>query len=108
MPSVPADILEPFLAAADAAASARPEVDADLARELMGEAAEVLHNSLALDHLDAHDRSVAIAALAADLTAADPGAALRARAAATDEDRDLHDAEGVRGAYLVVVQVLGL
>ena len=39
MVTVPSDILEPFLAAADAAASSRPEVDAELARELMMEAA---------------------------------------------------------------------
>lgn len=106
MSSVPADLLAPFLVAADAAAASRPEVDADLARELMGEAAEVLHNGVVLDHLDADDRAVVIAALAEDLTASDPGAAVRARAAALDPT--LHDPDGVRGAYLVAVQVLGL
>lgn len=49
---------------------------------------------------------MAIAALAEDLTATDPGAAVRSRAASLDPT--LHDSEGVRGAYLVAVQVLGL
>jgi hypothetical protein len=110
MPSTaPPSILEPFLAAADAVASSRPDVDAETARELMGEAAGMLHDSLALDHLDEHDLRLAVAALAADLTDTDPGAAVRARAAAVaGDDPDLHDPDGVRGAYLVCVQVLGL
>lgn len=101
----PSDLLDPFLAAADSVGT-RPDVDAGLARELMAEAAQVLHNSLALDHLDAHDRTAAISALAADLTSLDPGAAVRARAA--DLDVTLHDPEGTRGSYLAAVQVLGL
>ncbi len=101
----PPDLLTPFLAAADSVGT-RPDVDPGLARELMAEAAQVLHNSLALDHLDAHDRALAISALAADLTSLDPGAAVRARAA--DLDVSLHDPEGTRGAYLAAVQVLGL
>ena len=108
MVTVPSDILEPFLAAADAAASSRPEVDAPGARELMTEAATMLHNSLALDHLDEHDHALAVAFLAADLTATDPTEAVRARATTIADDPALHDPEGVRGAYLVVIQVLGL
>lgn len=111
MPSTaPPVILEPFLAAADAAAASRVDVDVDVetARELMTEAAGMLHDSLALDHLDEHDLPLAVAALAADLTAADPGAAVRARAAAVGDEPDLHDPAGVRGAYLVAAQVLGL
>ena len=108
MVTVPSDILEPFLAAADAAASSRPEVDAAVARELMGEAAEMLHNSLALDHLDEHDHALAVAFLAADLTAPDPTEVVRARVTTIADDPALHDPEGVRGAYLVVIQVLGL
>ena len=108
MPSTtPPGILEPFLAAADAAASSRPDVDGETARELMAEAAGMLHDSLALDHLDEHDLPQVVAALAADLTAVDPGAAVRARAVAED-DPALHDPDGVRGTYLVAVQVLGL
>lgn len=106
MSSVPADLLGPFLAAATSAAASRSDVDADLARELMGEAARVLHDGVVLDHLDPDDRAVAIAALAEDLTATDPGAAARSRAASVDPT--LHDPDGVRGAYLVAVQVLGL
>lgn len=110
MPSTPPPaILDPFLAAADVAASSRADVDAETARELMAEAAGMLHDSLALDHLDEHDLALVVAALAADLTAADPGAALRARASAVaEEGPTLHDPAGVRGAYLVAVQVLGL
>jgi hypothetical protein len=107
MPStVPPTISAPFLAAA-AAASSRPDVDGETARELMAEAARMLHDSLALDHLDQHDLALAVAALADDLTTADPGAAVRARAAAVvDDDPALHDPAGVRGAYLVSAQVL--
>lgn len=110
MPSTaPPAILEPFLAAADSAASSRPDVDGETAREVMAEAAGMLHDSLALDHLDDHDLSLVVPALAADLTAADPGAALRARVAAVvDDDPGLHDPVGVRGAYAVAAQVLGL
>ena len=107
--TVPPSILQPFLAAADAAAATRPEVDAGLARELMGEAAEMLHNSLTLDHLDEHDLGVVVAALATALVAPDPTGAVRACAdAVTDDDPTLHDAGGVRAAYLVTRQVLGL
>lgn len=107
MSTVPLSILGPFLAAADAAAASRPEVDPDVARELMGEAAEMVHNSLALDHLDEHDLGFLVAALAADLVEPDPTEAARARAAAPP-DGSVHDPEGVRRAYLVVMQVLGL
>ena len=108
-PTAPTEILEPFLTAADGAAASRPDVDRQTARELMAEAAGMLHDSLALDHLDAHDLPLVVAALAADLTAADPGAAVRARAAGVaDGDPALHDADGARGAYLVSAQVLGL
>jgi hypothetical protein len=108
MVTVPPNILEPFLAAADAAAASRPEVDAEVARELMTEVAVMLHNSLALDHLDEHDHALTVSSLAADLTAPDPTEAVRARATTIAGDTDLHDAEGVRGAYLVVIQLLGL
>lgn len=110
MPSTaPPEILGPFLAAADSAASSRPDVDAETARELMAQAAGVLHDGLVLDHLDDHDLPLAVSALAADLTAVDPSAAVRARAAGVaDDDPDLHDPAGVRGAYAVSAQVLGL
>ncbi len=104
--TVPPQILDQFLAAADAAAAARPDVDADLARELMAEAATVLHNGLVLDDLDEHDLDLVVAALSTDLTSLDPGAAVRARAA--DVHETLHDPDRARAAYLVTVQVLGL
>ena len=108
-PTVPPAVLGPFLAAADEAARLREDVDRDVSRELMEEAAVMLHNSLALDDLDPHDLAVAVEALAADLTSVDPGAAVRARAAAVrDDDPALHDAGAVRGAYLVTVAVLQL
>ena len=105
----PAHLLEPFLAAADAAAAARDDVDVEVARQLMGEAATMLHNSLALDDLDPHDLDIVVAGLASDLVSVDPGAAVRARAAAlADGDPSLHDPDGVRGAYLVALAVLRL
>ncbi len=109
MATVPSNILEPFLAAADAVAVVRPDVDAGLARELMAGAAEMLHNGLVLDHLDEHDHRVVVAALAEDLTDVDPGAAVRARATTVaDDDPTLHEPAVARAAYLVTVQVLGL
>src|SRR5687767_3799390 len=105
----PAHLLDPFLAAADAVAREREGVDAETARELMGEAATLLHNSLALDDLDEHDLEVVVAGLASALVSEDPGDAVRSRAAAVGEDEpDLHDAVGVRAAYLVSASVLQL
>lgn len=106
---VPAHLLDPFLAAADATAAERPEVDLEVARELMAEAAGMLHDGLVLDDLDAHDLPLVVAALASDLVAPDPGAAMRAReaAVAADEGR-FHDPDLVRGAYLVAISTLRL
>jgi len=107
--TVPPTILEPFLAAADAVALRRDDVDREVARELMEEAATMLHNSLALDDLDEHDLRAAVAALSEALVALDPSAAVRACAAAVeDDDPTLHDPAGVRAAYLVAVSVLQL
>ena len=110
MPStVPTTILEPFLTAADEIARQREDVDREVARELMEEAATMLHNSLALDDLDEHDLHAAVAGLSEALVAPDPGEAVRARAAAVaDDDPTLHDPSGVRAAYLVSVSVLQL
>ena len=105
----PTRILDSFLTAADAAAASRPDVDGETAREVMAEAARLLHDSLALDHLDDHDQALVVDALAGDPTALDPTAAVRARAAAVaEDDPDLHDADGIRAAYLASAQVLGL
>ena len=67
--TVPPAILEPFLGAADEAARQRDDVDQDVARELMEEAATLLHNSLALDDLDDHDLRAAVAGLSGALVA---------------------------------------
>ena len=78
MPSSTAGpLFEEFLAAAEAVARARPEVDPEMAREVFHEAATLLDNGLALDGLDAHDTAAVVAGLCADLVAEDPGAAVR-------------------------------
>lgn len=102
-------LLEPFLATADAVVMARPDVDPDMAREVFVEAATLLHNGLVLDGLDAHDTDAVVAGLCGDLVDADPGAVIRERAQAISSDPgELHDPEGVAGAYLVAVQILQL
>jgi hypothetical protein len=98
-----------FLAAAEAVAQARPEVDLEMAREVFGEAATLLHNGLALDGLDGHDASAVVAGLCVDLVAEDPGGAVRARSqAALKAPGDLHDPEGVSAAYLTAAALLQL
>ncbi len=98
-----------FLAAAEAVAAARPEVDPADAREVLLEAATMLHNGLVLDHLDDHDADLVVAAMCEDLCAEDPAAALRTRAqAAVDEPGDLHDPDGAAGAYLTTVALFRL
>jgi len=97
-----------FLAAADAVARARPGVDLGTAREVMSEAATLLHDGLALDGLDEHDADVVVAGLCTALVAEDPGAAVRARSRAAAADPDLHDPDAVSAAYLVASSILQL
>jgi hypothetical protein len=98
-----------FAAAASAVAAARPEVDLETARELMDEAATMLHNSLALDSLSATDAAVVVRHLAADLTAVDRSTAVLARSLAVAEDPSGLDEPGiVAETYLVCAAVLGL
>ncbi len=97
-----------FLVAAEAVARDRPEVDAELAREVFLEAATLLHDGLALDGLDGHDTGVVVAGLCVDLVTEDPGGAVRARALAAPETPGLHDPDGVAAAYLVAAAVLQL
>src|SRR3954449_2609429 len=100
-------LLAPFLAAAESAAQARPEVDLDIARELLAEAAAMLHNGLAPDGLDEHDAGAVIDALCIDLVARDPGAAVRARAESTlTSGGDVHDAEAAWAASLTAAAIL--
>src|SRR4051795_7425146 len=98
-----------FLATAEAVARARPEVDLEMAREVFHEVATLLHNGLVLDDLDEHDAGAVVAGLCVDLVAADPGAAVRARAQATLEGPGgLHDPEGVFASYLNAAAILQL
>ena len=98
-----------FLATAEAVAQARPEVDLEMAREVFLEAATLLDNGLALDGLDEHDASAVVAGLCIDLVAADPGAAIRARAQETlQAPGDLYDPDGVSVAYLIAVGLFQL
>jgi hypothetical protein len=98
-----------LMATAEKVARERPEVDVELAREVFEEAAELLHNGLALDGLDEHDAHAVVAGLCEDLVAADPGDAVRARSRAVlSEPGDLHDPQTVSGAYLVAASIMKL
>ncbi|MFN8191613.1 MAG: hypothetical protein U0R78_14455 [Nocardioidaceae bacterium] len=98
-----------FLAAADAVADQRPEVDREIARELMFEAATMLYNGLAMDGLDEHDTAAVVAALCVDLVASDPGEAVRERSRATLADPgDLHDPDAVAASLLISASILQL
>ena len=109
MSSTAGPLYDEFMATAEAVAQARPEVDLDMAREVFAEAATLLHNGLVLDDLDDHDASAVVAGLCVDLVAADPGAAIRARARATrDDPGDVHDPEGVWAAYLTAAATFQL
>jgi hypothetical protein len=108
-PSTVGPPFDQFLATAEAVASERPEVDLEMAGEIFHEAATLLDNGLALEGLDEHDASAVVAGLCVDLVAADPGAAIRARAKATLETpSDLNDPEGVSAAYLIAATIFQL
>lgn len=87
-----------FLATAEAAAAERPGVDPGMVREVFMEVVTMLHDGLVLDDLDQHDTDAVVAALCEDLVTADPGAAIRARAAAVAE-AELHDRRAVAWVY---------
>ena len=98
-----------LLETAEAVARARPDVDAEMAREAFQEAATLLHDGLALDGLDDHDAAAVVAGLCVDLVSDDPGDAVRARAqAALDAPGNLHDPRGVSASYLVSAVILQL
>lgn len=101
-------LLAPFLAAAQEIATVRPEVDVELAGELMAEAAVMLHNGLALDGLDEHDTRAAAGLLAQALVAPDPAAAVRERAESVQTDSKFHEPEVVAGSLLVAAAILRL
>lgn len=106
----PSDIRPPFdqfLITAEEVVRDRPEVDPGMIREIFQEVATVLYDGLALDGLDEHDTSAVVAGLCLDLVAADPGAAVRARSAATlAAPGDLHDPEAASAAYLISARLL--
>ena len=97
------------MATAEEVARERPDVDPELAREVLAEAATMLHNGLALDGLDEHDTDAVVAGLCADLVAEDPGAAVRRRSQSVlEQPEGLHEPEAVSAAYLISASVLGL
>lgn len=110
MPTNAADLLfDRFAATAVAVTQARPEVDAAMVHEIFDEAATLVHNGLALDHLDEHDAQIVVPELCAALTEADPTTALMARFyAATEHPAGLHDPVGVAVAYENVLGILQL
>lgn len=105
-----ADLLfDRFAATAVAVSKARPQVDAAMVREIFDDAATMLHNGLALDHLDDHDAQIVVAELCSALTDPDPTTALMTRFyAATENPADLHDPIGVALAYENVLGILEL
>jgi hypothetical protein len=107
------EILDPpydrLLATAETVARERPDVDLELAREVFGEAATLLHNGLVLDGLDDHDADAAVAWLCLDLVASDPGTAIRSRAdALLRSPGDLHDPESVSRALVIAAGIFRL
>lgn len=105
-----ADLLfDRFSATADTVVAARAQVDPAMIREIFDDAATMLHNGLALDHLDDHDAQIVVTELCAALTDPDPTAALMSRFyAATDEPEGLDDPIGVALAYENVIGILQL
>ena len=110
MPTSTADLLfDRFAAAAEAVAAARPQVDPSMIREIFQDAATMLHNGLALDHLDEHDAKVVVGELCTALADPDPTAALMTRFyAATEDPEGLDDPIGVALAYENVLGILQL
>jgi hypothetical protein len=101
--------LDRIVAAAEAVAAERPDVDLEMARELLTEAATMLHNGLALEGLDAHDAEAVVAGLCVDLVSDDPGASIRARSEATlRQPGDLHEPEAVAASLLISAGILRL
>lgn len=87
----------------------RPQADPVMVRDIFDEAAIMLHNGIALDHLDDHDADIMISELCVALTDADVTTALLTRFyAATDEPAGLHDPTGVALAYENVLRILQL
>ena len=107
-----ADFVAPydrFLVTAEDVVRQRPEVDPELVREIFREVATTLYNGLALDGLDDHDTATVVDGLCTALVAADPAAAVRARAQQTlAEPGDLHDPKAAAASYLFAADMLRL
>ena len=98
-----------LLVTAEAVVQARPEVDPEVVHEIFLEATTMLDNGLALDGLDDHDAHAVVAGLCVDLITSDPGAAVRARAAATlATPGDVHHPDAVSASYLIVATMFQL
>ena len=107
--SIADKLFDQFVQTAVAVVQARPDVDPAMVREVFDEAATLLHNGLALDHLDDHDADLVISELCIALTETDVTTALLGRFyAATDEPTGLHDPIGVALAYENVLRILQL
>ncbi len=105
----PPPFLDQFLAAAESVARARPEVDVEIARELLAEAAVMLHDGLAFDGLDEHDTDAVVGFLCLDLVAVDPEAAVRTRSRTVVEaPGDLHEPDAVARSCLIAASILRL
>ena len=107
--SIADKLFDRFGETAAAVMKERPEADPVMVRDIFDEAATLLHNGLALDHLDDHDADIVISELCVALADADVTAALLTRFyAATDHPEDLHDPAGVALAYENVLRILQL
>lgn len=107
--SIADKLFDRFGETAAAVVKARPEVDPAMVHDIFDEAATMLHNGLALDHLDGHDADIVISELCVALTDVDPTTALLTRFyAATDQPTDLHDPTGAAVAYENALRILQL
>lgn len=107
--SIAEKLFDRFGETAAAVVQARPQADPAMVQGIFDEAATMLHNGLALDHLDDHDADSVISELCEALTDADVTTALLTRFyAATDRPNDLHDPSGVALAYENVLRILQL
>jgi hypothetical protein len=108
MPWSPTDPpYDQLLATAEATAAARPDVDPVMIREVFMEVVTLLHDGLVLDDLDPHDANAVVAGLCEDLVTDDPGAAIRARAAAVP-GAPVHDRQAVAWVYERCVSLMQL
>ena len=93
--SISDKLFDRFAETAVAVTKERPQADPAMVQDIFDEAATLLHNGLALDHLDDHDADIVISELCVALADEDVTAALLTLFyAATDHPEDLHDPGG--------------